>query len=158
VTAWDRFLKGLSHYYRQTKEDLSAAVDLFREAIRLEPKLSIAHAYLATIQIQSIQFGWVKGTREMWAEAMALAETSVRLDARSSFAFSILSWAHAMEGHDEAAMDAAKRAVALNPTTWARAACSASAISSSASIARRSSCSRWPRSATAATRAINGRR
>lgn len=115
ITAWDRFLKGLSHYYRQTKEDLTAAIDLFREAITLDPKLSIAHAYLATIQIQSIQFGWVKGTREMWAEAMRLAETSVRLDPRSSFAFSILSWAHAMEGHDEAAMDAAKRAVALNP-------------------------------------------
>ncbi|MBR1087426.1 tetratricopeptide repeat protein [Bradyrhizobium manausense] len=115
VTAWDRFLKGLSHYYRQTKEDLSTAVELFRQAIALDPKLSIAHAYLATIQIQSIQFGWVKGTREMWAEAMQLAETSVRLDPRSSFAFSILSWAHAMEGHDEAAMDAAKRAVALNP-------------------------------------------
>ena len=46
---------------------------------------------------------------------MNLAETSVRLDPRSSFAFSILSWAHAMEGHYEAAMDAAKRAVALNP-------------------------------------------
>ncbi|MGX4807190.1 adenylate/guanylate cyclase domain-containing protein [Bradyrhizobium guangdongense] len=115
ITAWDRFLKGLSHYYRQTKEDLGAAVGLFREAIALDPKLSIAHAYLATIQIQSIQFGWVRGTREMWAEAMQLAETSVRLDPRSSFAFSILSWAHAMEGHDEAAMDAAKRAVALNP-------------------------------------------
>jgi adenylate cyclase len=115
ITAWDRFLKGLSHYYRQTKEDLSAAVGLFREAIALDPKLSIAHAYLATIQIQSIQFGWVRGTRQMWAEAMQLAETSVRLDPRSSFAFSILSWAHAMEGHDEAAMDAAKRAVALNP-------------------------------------------
>ncbi|MBW7972363.1 tetratricopeptide repeat protein [Bradyrhizobium sp. BR 10289] len=115
VSAWDRFLKGLSHYYRQTKEDLGAAVALFREAIQLDPKLSIAHAYLATIQIQSIQFGWVKGTREMWAEAMNLAETSVRLDPRSSFAFSILSWAHAMEGHYEAAMDAAKRAVALNP-------------------------------------------
>ncbi|WFU80266.1 adenylate/guanylate cyclase domain-containing protein [Bradyrhizobium sp. CIAT3101] len=115
ITAWDRFLKGLSHYYRHTKEDMGIAVALFREAIALDPKLSIAHAYLATIQIQSIQFGWVKGTREMWTEAMQLAETSVRLDPRSSFAFSILSWAHAMEGHDEAAMDAAKRAVALNP-------------------------------------------
>ncbi len=86
VTAWDRFLKGLSHYYRQTKEDLSAAVDLFREAIAVDPKLSIAHAYLATIQIQSIQFGWIRGTRELWAEAMNLAETSVRLDPRSAVA------------------------------------------------------------------------
>src|SRR4051812_48919478 len=115
VSAWDRFLKGLSHYYRQTKEDLHSAIDLFREAITLDPKLSIAHAYLATIQIQSIQFGWVNGTREMWAQAMNLAETSVRLDPRSSFAFSILSWALGMEGHFEAAMDAARRAVTLNP-------------------------------------------
>lgn len=115
VSAWDRFLKGLSHYYRLTKEDHVAAIALFRKAIALDPNLSIAHAYLATIQIQSIQFGWIKGTREMWAEAMGLAEASVRLDPRSSFAFSILSWVQGMEGNYEAAMDAAKRAVALNP-------------------------------------------
>lgn len=115
VSAWDRFLKGLSHYYRLTKDDHAAAIALFREAIALDPNLSIAHAYLATIQIQSIQFGWIKGTREMWAEAMGLAEASVRLDPRSSFAFSILSWVQGMEGNYEAAMDAAKRAVALNP-------------------------------------------
>jgi adenylate cyclase len=115
VTAWDRFLKGLSHYYRQTKEDFETSIALFREAIALDPSLSIAHAYLATIQIQGIQFGWIKSTRELWSEGMHLAETSVRLDPRSSFAFSILSWAHALEGHYDAAMDAADRAVALNP-------------------------------------------
>ena len=49
------------------------------------------------------------------AEAMELAESSVRLDPRSSFAFSILSYVHAMEGRYEAAMDAARRAVELNP-------------------------------------------
>jgi adenylate cyclase len=115
LTAWDRFLKGLSHYYRQSVEDFEAAIDLFKEAIVLDPALSIAHAYLATIQVQGVQFGWIRSTRELWASAMSQAETSVRLDPRSSFAFSILSYLHAMEGHHEAAMDASKRAVALNP-------------------------------------------
>jgi adenylate cyclase len=115
VTAWDRFLKGLSYYYRQTQADCEASIALFKEAIALDPTLSIAHAYLATIQIQGIQFGWIKSTRELWTSAMHLAEASVRLDPRSSFAFSILSWVHAMQGHYEAAMDAANRAVALNP-------------------------------------------
>jgi adenylate cyclase len=115
VTAWDRFLKGLSYYYRSTKEDFETSVALFKEAVALDPTLSIAHAYLATIQAQSIQFGWVKGTRELWAWVMNLAETSVRLDHRSSFAFQILAYVHAVEGHHEAAMDAANRAVALNP-------------------------------------------
>jgi len=115
LTAWDRFLKGLSHYYRQTKADYEASISLFKEAIALDPALSIARAYLATIMIQSTQFGWIKSTREFWTTAMSLAESSVQLDPRSSFAFSILSYLHAMEGHYEAAMDASKRAVELNP-------------------------------------------
>src|SRR5258708_33698595 len=115
LTAWDQFLKGLSHYYRQTKADYEASISLFKEAIALDPALSIARAYLATIMVQGIQFGWIKSTREFWTTAMSLAESSVRLDPRSSFAFSVLSYLHAMEGHHEAAMDASKRAVELNP-------------------------------------------
>src|SRR3954451_4295547 len=115
LTAWDRFLKALSHYYLLTKEDFETSIGLFREAIALDPTLAIARAYLATIQIQGIQFGWIKSTRELWDTAMSLAQSSVRLDPRSSFAFQILSHVNAVQGHYEAAMDAAKRAVTLNP-------------------------------------------
>ncbi|CAN7499542.1 adenylate cyclase [Bradyrhizobium sp. LjRoot220] len=115
ITAWDRFLKGLSHYYLQTKADFETSIGLFKEAIVLDPTLSIARAYLATIMMQSIQFGWIKSTRELWTTAMDLAESSVRLDPRSSFAFQIVAYLHALEGHYEVAMDAANRAVGLNP-------------------------------------------
>jgi adenylate cyclase len=115
LTAWDRFLRGLSHYYQQTKADFEASIALFREAIALDPALSIARAYLATIQVQGVQYGWIRSTRQLWTEAMDLAESSVRLDPRSSFAFAILSYVHAMQGHYEAALDAANRAVELNP-------------------------------------------
>jgi adenylate cyclase len=115
LTAWDRFLRGLSHYYQHTKADFEASIGLFREAIAIDPALSIARAYLATIMVQGVQYGWIRSTRDLWTEAMSLAESSVRLDPRSSFAFSILSYVHAMEGNYEAAMEAAKRAVKLNP-------------------------------------------
>jgi len=115
LTAWDRFLRGLSHYYRHTKADFEASIGLLREAIALDPELSIARAYLATVMVQGVQYGWIKSTSQLWAEAMSLAESSVRLDPRSSFAFSILSYMHAMAGHYEAAMEAAKRAVTVNP-------------------------------------------
>jgi len=115
LTAWDRFLRGLSHYYQPTKKDYETSIGLFREAIALDPALSIARAYLATILMQGVQFGWIKSTRELWSEAMRLAEESVRLDPRSSFAFSILSYVHAFEGNHDAAMNAAQRAVQLNP-------------------------------------------
>jgi adenylate cyclase len=115
LTAWDRFLKGLSHYYHQTKQDCETAIALFEEAIALDPDLSIARAYLATIMVQGAQIGRIKSTHELWTRAMDLAESSVRLDPRSSFAFSILSYVHAMQGHHEEGMDAIRRAVALNP-------------------------------------------
>ena len=115
LTAWDRFLKGLSRYYKPTKADYEASIELFREAIALDPALSIAHAYLATILTQGVHFGWIRSTSELWSEALSLAESSVRLDPRSSFAFSILSYLNAMEGHHDAAMEAARRAVELNP-------------------------------------------
>jgi adenylate cyclase len=114
-TAWDRFLRGLSHYYRHTKADFERSIDLFRQATVLDPALSIARAYLGTILTQGVHYGWIKSTGELWAEAMNLAETSVQLDPRSSFAFSILSYMHAMEGNHEQAMAAANRAVELNP-------------------------------------------
>jgi adenylate cyclase len=115
LTAWDRFLRGLSHYYRQTKEDFESSIALFREAIAIDPTLGIARAYLGTILVQGVQYGWMKSTRELWAEAMSLAQSSVRFDPRSSFAFSILAYMHAMEGSHEAALDAARKAVELNP-------------------------------------------
>src|SRR6202022_3822709 len=115
LTAWDRFLRGLSHYYQPTKQDYEASIGFFREAIALDPALSIARAYLATVLVQGVQFGWIKSTSELWSEVMSLAESSVRLDPRSSFAFSILAYVQAMEGNHEAALDAAKKAVELNP-------------------------------------------
>ncbi|MGH6738083.1 MAG: CDC27 family protein, partial [Bradyrhizobium sp.] len=115
LTAWDRFLKGLSHYYRETKEDFEASIDLFKQAIALDGELAIARAYLATIMVQGVHYGWLTSSRELWAQAMDLAETSVRLDPRSSFAFSILAYMHVMQGHYDAAHEAVDRAVELNP-------------------------------------------
>jgi adenylate cyclase len=115
MTAWDRFLRGLSHYYRHSKADFETSMALFREAVALDPALSIAQAYLATVMVQGVQYGWIRSTSELWKQAMDLAESSVRLDSRSSFAFSILSYLHAMQGNYDGAREAAKRAVKLNP-------------------------------------------
>ena len=157
LTAWDRFLKGLSHYYQQTKADFEASIALFREAIALDPSLAIARAYLATIMLQGVQFGWISSTSELWAEAMELAESSVRLDPRSSFAFSILSYVHAMEGITRRRWMPEEGRRAQSRTTWARAAFSAYVTSSSASIARRSNCFRRRCSMATPIPAINGR-
>jgi tetratricopeptide (TPR) repeat protein len=88
---------------------------LFRQAIVLDPALPIVRSYLATIMVQGVQYGWLQSSRELWTEALSLAESSVRLDPRSSFAFGLLSYMHATGGNHDVAMEAAKRAVELNP-------------------------------------------
>jgi adenylate cyclase len=115
LTAWDRFLRGLSHYYRQTKTDFETSICLFREAVTLDPALSIARAYLATIMVQGVHYGWIKSTSQLWTEAMNLAESAVRLDPRSSYAYATLSYMQAMEGNFDAAMEAVNKSIELNP-------------------------------------------
>src|SRR5262249_61854447 len=72
-------------------------------------------SYIDKVTGEGRQYGWISSTRELWAEPMSLAESIVRLYPRSSFEFSVLSYLHAMEGSHDAAMEAAKRAVSLNP-------------------------------------------
>ena len=115
ISAWDRFLRGLSHYYRPTKADYERSVALFREAVAIDPALAIAHTYLGTVLLQGAHFGWIKNSHELWDEAMHLAETGVQLAPRSSFAYSLLAYVHAMAGRHEPGMEAARKAVALNP-------------------------------------------
>jgi adenylate cyclase len=65
--------------------------------------------------VQGIQYGWIKSTHALWTEAMELAESGVRLDPRSAFAYQVLSYIHGMSGHYEAARETATKAVELNP-------------------------------------------
>lgn len=115
LTAWDRFLRALSHYYKQTKPDFEASIAMFKEAIALDASLGIARAYLATILVQGVQYGWIRSTRELWSEAIELAESAVRLDSRSAFAYQILSYVHGMSGRYDEARAAGLKGVELNP-------------------------------------------
>ena len=115
LTAWDRFLKGLSYYYLQTKADFETSISLFKEAIALDPALVDRPRLSRHHPDAGHPVRMDQEHARIVDYAMSLAESSVRLDPRSSFAFQILAYLHAMEGHHEAAMDAAKRAVGLNP-------------------------------------------
>ena len=103
ITAWDRFLKGLSHYYRQTKagfRSLDRPVrggDCARSGACHRARLSRHHHGAGRAVWMDQEHARIVD------QAMDLAESSVRLDPRSSFAFSILSYLHAIEGHYEAA-------------------------------------------------------
>jgi len=107
-----------------------------------------------------VQYGWIKKYQPIVDQAMNLAESSVRLDPRSSFAFADFGPLRAsMDGNYEAAMEAAKAGGQVETrTTWVPRRTLNSSPRESASIGRPVELFSAPCSAAAATPDINGRR
>ncbi len=62
LDAWECLQRGLSHFYRANKTDFAEAVQLFCEAVALNPEFATAHAYLAFAIQKSMPFGYAEDT------------------------------------------------------------------------------------------------
>jgi adenylate cyclase len=114
LSAWDCFLRGASHWYAASNNDLAQATLWFRKAIEHDPALASAKAWLAIAQVHSVQVGIVRSTRDLWREALDLAQQSVRLEPRSSLTFLALAFVNGFAGNYDAALEAGRHAVELN--------------------------------------------
>jgi adenylate cyclase len=114
LSAWDCFLKGLSHYYAASNDDLLQAAVWFRRASEHDPALATSKAWLAIVMVHAVQVGAVRSTRDLWSEALQLAQQSVRLDPRSQLAFGAFAFVNAFAGNYDAAIEAGEQAIALN--------------------------------------------
>lgn len=77
--AYDLYLRGMHHRWRQTETDLREAVGCFERAIGLDPDFAGAHAGLALVGCMLSAYGWLSNEEaSKWAEAAALR--AVELD------------------------------------------------------------------------------
>jgi len=114
LSAWDCFLKGLWHYYAASNNDLLQAAVWFRRASEHDPTLATSKAWLAIVMVHAVQVGAMRSTRELWSEALQLAQQSVRLDPRSQPAFVAFAFVNAFAGNHDAAIEAGEHAIELN--------------------------------------------
>lgn len=114
LSAWDCFLKGLWHYYAASNSDLLEATAWFRRAGERDPALATSKAWLAIVLVHAVQVGAVRSSRELWSEAIQLAQQAVRLDPRSQVAFVAYAFVNAFAGNYDAAIEAGEHAIALN--------------------------------------------
>ena len=91
------------------------AMRLSQEAVELDPNYPMAHKVLAMALLNDVLFGASKSPEETLSKAMKSAEKAVELDNSGAGAYATLSsvflW---MRQHDKA-IEAAERAVALDP-------------------------------------------
>ena len=90
LDAWDLLMRGLSHYWRVTREDNVAAQELLQKAIAIDPNYGQALSVLAASHMFGVHLGWAD-----LATAAPLAQEAatkaVQLDREDA-------WAHAALG------------------------------------------------------------
>ena len=114
--AYDAYLKGRYFFNRPSDENLSKAIALFEEAIRLDPKFAPAYSGLSDVNLWAGFNEGVLANAEAGPRARAAAEEAIRLDDASAEAHTSLATYRGWYAHDWAGSDTEyARAFALNP-------------------------------------------
>jgi TolB-like protein len=113
--AWDNAIRGNWHLWHLNKKDLLEAVRLFRSAIKMNPKSSMAYSGLgASLSMLSIA-GWVEDLKSAYAEALQSAQRAIEADRHDAWAHAVLGFVSTLLRRNEDAIRAGQRALELNP-------------------------------------------
>jgi TolB-like protein len=122
--AHDAFLRGWSHYRRNTPESFAKAVPYFEQAIELDPNYSLAHAALATVYWKVLDKSW--STRnDAWAAFQKLSweeagerfaeNISRAMENPGALAHQAMAYKYSMQGRHDLAVAEAERAIEVDP-------------------------------------------
>ncbi len=114
VEAYDLYLKGRLHYFRNTPDDNIEAGNCLKQAISLDQNFAEAFSYLSCCFIQAWLFQW-PGFEEGIDRSLELAQKGLELDPDSPIALHRLGWNQLFyQQYDEAIVNF-ERALSLDP-------------------------------------------
>ena len=112
--AYDLYLKGREEYGRYSRESLAAAMELFRQAIEVEPDYALAWAGLADCYGQLHQWGW-DPDREGASRGLQAARRALALSPKLAEAHKAEALVLRALGDKDGQRQALLRAVECNP-------------------------------------------
>jgi TolB-like protein/Flp pilus assembly protein TadD len=116
--AYELYLKGDEYYSRSTRDDYERALQIYREAVRLDPGFAEAHLAIASTSLSYYRFysrdeKWITDANEHITKAESVSGTPKKVNQiRSLLARSLLA---RILGKYEEALHLAEYAVALDP-------------------------------------------
>src|SRR3954451_15272450 len=114
MDAWDLVMRGLSHYWRVTRQDNLVAQALLEKAIAIAPNYGQALGVLAASHTFGAHMGWADmATAAPLAERAALA--AIRADSEDPWAHHALGCAHLFVRRFDDSLAAFELALRLNP-------------------------------------------
>ena len=113
--AYDAYLKGRHAWNQRTAAGFASATSYFQEALRLDPKLALAHAGLADVHSLAAFSG--PAPREAFTQAREQAQAALRLDPELADAHVSLGLIELFADRNWDKAEASfRRAIALNPS------------------------------------------
>jgi TolB-like protein/Flp pilus assembly protein TadD len=114
LDAWDLLMRGLSHYWRVTRQDHLMAQTLLAQAIAIDPGYGQAQSLLAASHMFGVHLGWAElATAAPIAEAAALA--AVKCDHEDAWAHTALGSVYFSTRRLDDALSEFEHALTLNP-------------------------------------------
>jgi TolB-like protein len=115
LDSWDYAIRGNWHLWRLNKEGVAEARRLFDRALEVDPKNTMALSGIAFTLGFSINFGWVDDLDEARRLGHDVAQRAVGLDGNNAGAYLALALISFYSNDLDAAVDACRHALDLNP-------------------------------------------
>ncbi len=113
LSAYECVLRGIKHLRSYGSEDNQRAVELFQQAMELDPDYARARAYRAFSDV--VLHGYADTPEKILRDAVALAQTAVELDEDDGRCHWLLGMIYGYSGDLKNAELHYERAIALNP-------------------------------------------
>jgi adenylate cyclase len=115
LTAYDFFLRGLSHFLRVNKEENIKAKAMFQRAVELDPQYAGAYVFLGYTHLVDLAFGMSRDPRAL-EKVSELARKAIALNDSLPLAHVLLADVYRSKGQFEQAIAHAERSLSLNPS------------------------------------------
>jgi adenylate cyclase len=115
LDVWECYQRGLWHLYHLTAEHNPKAKDFFGRANALDPGFATSHAALAYALYVDVIMGFVSEPGDSLQRGLTEARLAVSLDDGDAFGYLALGKNSFLLGHNDAAMDAYRKALVINP-------------------------------------------
>jgi adenylate cyclase len=116
LSAWDSVRQGTWHFHQVTPAGHARARELFREAVKLDPKLPDSHFWLARVSAGIVAYGWSDQPQNDLREGLQAAHVAIQLDERNPYSHYALAIISVFSDTLEQATREAEQAVEISPS------------------------------------------